>query len=815
MKRLIFLLLLKVFLNQSAYCQGLQIQHIDFLVENRLDTEFKGIVWINAQDVYSLIPGFDGFSFVVTTTNSPDLESDLKKIKADELESQPVDENGDGKIERIGVYTSLKPLERKLITLQIGEINRIMRIKGQYKNLCDALKLDNDLFWESDKIGYRYDNSTNSISIIGKMTQRNILQQVTAPWYDRKKVSLLGEEITVNPKVLGFGGLGILKNTGISALGRSGNSKIIANGPLVSGVKLSSGANESAAVEIHYTLARGSRWTIVDIALSGNWKGNQFVTGIPIRSGEKVLTGKNYIGTFAGAPALGLGLYVPEDYFAGSEKNSNFHLLKLKADKNGNLRYAISGYWELEHDQNIVYPDETDARVPEVIYGKSDKRLNLVNIRPNLKINTIGNFEKALNNDINTQFTKISSVKRISERALTYTELYPPEAVKENKKKSYKESLDLMVKRVGILAEKGLNAEGNERFWEQSNPQGNPSYLKPNNGWGNGYWVSMLWDAYKRSGDLKFKEWALKSNRLMLGSEEKPSMVAGLDYWDASVRSYQETGDRIWRESALRCAENMYKATMNSKAGIMPESFIKDGKDKESPYKDLIYCKVDAMICIPILFWAYQETKDKKYFDAGKLHAMKTKENLIEPDGVAFQLSWHNAETGELIGLGTNQGLGGNSNWARGQAWVLDGFADAFIMSKDKEFADIFRQSAQWLMDNLPRDFVSWYDYDDQGVFYRYRDTSASAVSAYALLRMSDVEPDQEEAKKYRIFGIKIINSLIDNYLTKVGEDDARPEGMLSHQCYVKHFNSTGEQIWGSFNLMRALTWLQGKGIER
>jgi hypothetical protein len=198
MKRLIFLLLLKVFLNQSAYCQGLQIQHIDFLVENRLDIEFKGIVWINAQDVYSLIPGFDGFSFVVTTTNSPDLESDLKKIKADELESQPVDENGDGKIERIGVYTSLKPLERKLITLQIGEMNRIMRIKGQYKNLCDALKLDNDLFWESDKIGYRYDNSTNSISIIGKMTQRNILQQVTAPWYDRKKVSLFGEEITVN-----------------------------------------------------------------------------------------------------------------------------------------------------------------------------------------------------------------------------------------------------------------------------------------------------------------------------------------------------------------------------------------------------------------------------------------------------------------------------------------------------------------------------------------------------------------------------------------------------------------------------------------
>jgi len=61
-----------------------------------------------------------------------------------------------------------------------------------------------------------------------------------------------------------------------------------------------------------------------------------------------------------------------------------------------------------------------------------------------------------------------------------------------------------------------------------------------------------------------------------------------------------------------------------------------------------------------------------------------------------------------------------------------------------------------------------------------------------------DAEPEPEQAKKYKEYGIKIINSLIDNYLTKVGEDDTRPPGMLSHQCYVKHMSNShsGEQIW-------------------
>jgi len=190
-----------------------------------------------------------------------------------------------------------------------------------------------------------------------------------------------------------------------------------------------------------------------------------------------------------------------------------------------------------------------------------------------------------------------------------------------------------------------------------------------------------------------------------------------------------------------------------------------------------------------------------------------TKNALTEPDGSVFQLAWYHPQTGEILGIGTTQGYAGNTTWARGHAWVLDGFPDAYKATRKQEYLDVFRHSAEWLMQNIPEDFVPWYDYDDQGVFWRFRDTSAGAICAFGLMRTSELETDPNLAKQYKEFAIKIVNSLIDNYLTPVGVDDTRPTGMLSHQCYVKV--NRGEQIWGSFSLMKALCWLKERGIQR
>ena len=84
MKRLIILLFIISFSPDYLFSQGTQIQHIDFLVKNEANSDYQGVLWINAEDIYSLLPEFDGFSLIVTTTHSPDIAADLKKKETEE-----------------------------------------------------------------------------------------------------------------------------------------------------------------------------------------------------------------------------------------------------------------------------------------------------------------------------------------------------------------------------------------------------------------------------------------------------------------------------------------------------------------------------------------------------------------------------------------------------------------------------------------------------------------------------------------------------------------------------------------------------------
>ena len=819
MKKFIILLFIILFSPGYLFSQGTQIQHIDFLVKNKANNDYQGVIWINAEDIYSLLPEFDGFSFIVTTTHSPDIAADLKKKETDELESQPYDENRDGKTDRIGVYMSLKASERKVITVHTGEYDRILRIKGQYVKSCDAIQSGEGIFIESDKVAYRYDTVLNVFSIFGKMTHRNILDLITEPYYDRTKRTSIGEELFITKKAPGFGKLGVLREGEI--LGLSGNMPdnmyISGKGPLVSGINISSTYGTDVKVNSQFTIVRGSRWTLADVTLSGNWSGHQFITGIPNRSNEKILTGDDYIAAFAGMPSLGLAVYVPVEYVQDIRGHNGYHLIYLKPDETGHIKYAFSGHWELEHDENVVEQGESYIKLPKASkpWRERYKRIGKVLLKPQSRLDSIDKFENQINEDLTSIIRNQPIVERISEKAVTYTELYPPEAVRKNPKKSYHEALNLMISRLRMFAEEGLAIEGEERYWFTSDSAGEPDFFEPKQlTWGDGYWVSMLWDAYKVTNDPVFKKWALQYNKAMLGYEDKETINMGVNYWNGSARSYDETKDNIWKESAIKCADSWLRYA-DPVTGFVPKhgpNFM----DKEGTgYPQENVSIIDVMMCLPVVMWAYKETSDKKYLDLALRHSDISMNTLIEPDGGVHQRVYYSPETGKILGFGTSQGSGGSSIWARAQAWALDGFADVYIFTRKQRHSDIFRLCTEWLMENLPADFVPWYDFDDQGIFYRFRDAGTSAICAHALLRMANVEKDSNLARWYSDCAVEIIDSLIDNYLTKVGQDDERPPGMLSHGCYTKVISDTEEQIWGSYNLQKALILLIEKGIQR
>jgi unsaturated chondroitin disaccharide hydrolase len=319
-------------------------------------------------------------------------------------------------------------------------------------------------------------------------------------------------------------------------------------------------------------------------------------------------------------------------------------------------------------------------------------------------------------------------------------------------------------------------------------------------GWVGGHWVGLLWLAYTHTNDktlaVDARKWAVK---LAPRQHDTTTHDLGFLFELSHVLGAMLTEDASFKAPALQAAYTLTRR-FNEKGKFFQAWGPLNGTPAQRGR-----AIIDTMMNLDLLFWASQETGDKKLANMAVAHARTALARHIRADGSTSHVTDFNPDTGEFIKQDTQQGLSATSCWSRGQAWAVYGYTECYRETKDVIFLDAARTLTEYCLRRLPPDHVAYWDYDSPLIPNDVRDSSAASILASGMLNLATLDPDAAKAEYWRSQAMMILESLWRNYSSRGTSEPclllhatrSKPHGFMDHGL-----------IYGDYYFVEALTRL-------
>src|SRR5690606_2227366 len=148
---------------------------------------------------------------------------------------------------------------------------------------------------------------------------------------------------------------------------------------------------------------------------------------------------------------------------------------------------------------------------------------------------------------------------------------------------------------------------------------------------------------------------------------------------------------------------------------------------------------IDNMMNLELLNWASRMSGDDRYQEISKSHANKTLANHFRPDYSTYHVVDYDTVSGQAVQHMTYQGVADESAWARGQSWALYGYTMMYRDTRDPAYLDQAVNIAVYILNHpgMAEDLIPYWDFDLADTPGTYRDVSAAALNAAALIELS------------------------------------------------------------------------------